>query len=364
MRRAEILAQLRSVLELDLDAIDLRKGVLGVVAIGVVVIIVALFGTVGMTAALAALFVIMADQPGSIRDRAQAVLLMTAFGALIALVAVWAGTSHVWVATLLTFVVTGVATLLSGLGPGAAVRGLLLSVWAIVALTFAGDLETAVQLAVAFMFGGILAAGIIWLRTRALPEPSVEAETKAATHTVGELARSALGWFSLLRATAAALAMALGTVLFPDHAIWAALTVLLVMKPNVGEAAATGVLRTLGTLAGVLAAEAVLAVSGGDDAIVIIGFLIAAFGMAALKNVNYAVFVLFLTALLVLSQALIGESADTAAIDRLLATILGAVIAFLGIGIGRWVIARSAVARGGAPNPTTGDAGDIDSTPG
>jgi len=359
-----MLAQLRTLLTLDLDAIDVRKGVMGVVAIGIVVIFVAIFGTVGMTAGLAALFVIMADQPGSLRDRSLAIVLTTVLGALIALVAVWAGTSHVWVATLLTFVVTGVATLVSGFGPGAAVRGLLLSIWAIVALTFGGDTESAVQLAVAFALGGVIAAGIIWLRDRALPEPSAEVEVKAATRTLGDLARSPLGWFSLLRASAAALAMALGALLFPEHAIWAALTVMLVMKPKAGEAVAAGVLRTLGTLAGVVAAEVVLDISNGQDAVIIIGFLIAAFGMAAFKKVNYAIFVLFLTALLVLSQALIGESADTAATDRLLATIIGAVIAFIGIGVGRWALARSTEDGGGAPDPTTDELGDMDTTPG
>ena len=120
------------------------------------------------------------------------------------------------------------------------------------ALSFGGDTESAIELAVAFSVGGVIAAAIIWLRTRALPEPSIEVKAKAATRTLGDLARSPLGWFSLLRASAAALAMALGAVLFPDHAIWAALTVLLVMKPKAGETVAAGVLRTLGTLAGVV----------------------------------------------------------------------------------------------------------------
>ena len=359
-----MIEQLRSLLTLDLDQIDLRKGLMGVVAIAIVVVFVAIFGTVGMTAGLAALFVIMADQPGSIRDRIVAVLLMTGFGALIAMVAVWAGTSNIWAATLLTFIVTGVATLVSGFGPGAAVRGLLLSIWAIVALTFGGDTETAVQLAVAFASGGAIAAVILWLRSRSSPEPAMEAETAASTRTLGDLARSPLGWFSLLRASAVALAMALGALLFPDHAIWAALTVVLVMKSKAGEAVAAGILRTFGTVAGVVAAEVVLGSSGGPDAALLIGFFIAAFGMAAFKKVNYALFVLFLTALLVLSQALIGESADTAAIDRLLATILGAAIAFSGIGIGRWALARSTGGGGGAPDPTTGELGDMDTTPG
>ena len=42
--------------------------------------------------------------------------------------------------------------------------------------------------------------------------------------TVGQLVRSPLGWFSLLRAAATTLALALGILLFEAHPIWAALT--------------------------------------------------------------------------------------------------------------------------------------------
>jgi hypothetical protein len=252
-------------------------------------------------------------------------------------------------------VVTAVATLAAGLGASAANRGLLLSIWAVLAISFAGDTESAVQLAVAFAAGGTIAAVIMWLRTRALPEPSIETEATAASRTFEEILRSPLGWFSLLRATAAALAMALGVLLFPDHAVWAALTVLLVMKPKAGEAVAAGLLRTIGTLLGVLATEAVLELSGGDDAILIVAFMVAAFAMIALKNVNYAVFVACLTVVLVLLQELVGESGDAAASDRLFATILGSVIALIGLGVGRWIVGKLVVGPGEA---------DEDQTPG
>jgi hypothetical protein len=350
-----MLAQLRDLLRLDLGAVDLRKGLTGLVAIIVFAVFVTIFGDIGMVAAMAALFVIMADGPGPLRDRAVGVLIMTVFGSLIALVGIWAGAEHIWAATLLTFVVTAVATLAAGLGASAATRGLLLSIWAVLAISFAGDTDSAIQLAVAFTAGGIVAAFLIWLRSRMRPGPSVGADTSGATRTLDEIVHSSLGWFSLLRATAAALSMALGVWLFPDHAIWAALTVLLVMKPKAGEAVAAGLLRTIGTLLGVLAAEAVLGLSGGDDAILIVGFMVAAFGMTALKNVNYAIFVACLTAVLVLSQELVGASGDVAASERLFATILGSVIAFIALGIGRWIIGRHVVGPSGA---------DEDQTPG
>jgi len=54
-------AQLRELLRLDRDAIDLHKGVTGLASILAFAIFVAVFGTIGMVAALATLFVIMAD---------------------------------------------------------------------------------------------------------------------------------------------------------------------------------------------------------------------------------------------------------------------------------------------------------------
>jgi hypothetical protein len=352
-------AQLRELLRLDLDAVDLHKGVTGLASILAFAVFVAIFGTIGMVAALATLFVIMADQPGPLRDRGIGVLIMTVVGSIIAFVGAWAGTQHIVVAALLTFVVVALATLAAGFGPANVVRGMLLSVWAVVAVSMAGDTDTALQMAVAFAGGGLIAAGIIWLRTRALPEPSIEAEAKGAAHTIGETIRSPLGWFALLRATAAGLAMWLGAVLFPEHAIWAALTVILVMKPKAGETLASGLLRTIGTVAGVVVAEVVILISGGEAIVMAIGFMLFAFGMAALHKVNYAIFVACLTGVLVLSDQLASGTGESTASDRLLATLLGAAIAFIGIGLGRMLLGRPVVG-GEADTP----AEDEDQTPG
>jgi len=123
----------------------------------------------------------------------------------------------------------------------------------------------------------------------------VEAEAEAAAYSLEELIRSPLGWSGLLRAGAIGLATVLGIVLFPDHAIWPALTVLLVMRPKAGEAVEASVLRTVGTLAGVLIAEAVVAVADGSELVIFAAFMVGAFAMVALKKVDYAVLVLFLT---------------------------------------------------------------------
>lgn len=335
-----MVARLRELLRLDLDAVDLHKGLTGLVSIFAFGVFVAVFGDIGMVAALATLFVIMADQPGSPRDRGLGVLFMTVAGSLIALVGIWAGTQHLLVATILTFVVVALATLAASLSAAFAIRGMLLAVWAVVAISLAGETETAVPMAVAFAGGGLIAAGVIWLRSRALPASSVEAEAKAVERELGLIIRSPLGWFAFLRAAAAGVALWLGAALFPEHVIWAALTVILVMKPKLGETMASGLLRTMGTVLGVILAEALIAVSSGENVVVLAGFMVAGFGMAALQKVNYAVFVACLTSLLVLSDELVTGTGEATAMDRLAATLLGAAIAFIGIGIGRLLVGR------------------------
>lgn len=349
----------RELLKLDLQAIDPRKGVMGLGAILAFGLFVAIFGEVGMVAALAVLFVILADQPGTLRDRGLGVLVFTAGGTIIALIGVWAGSTHVLVSAALTFMVVLLSTLAAGFGPAMAARGMLLSVWAVVAISLAGQQESAFELAVAFAGGGLIAAAIIWLRTRALPEPSLEGEAVAAARTLESIVRSALGWFALLRAGAAGIALWLGASIFPEHTIWAALTVILVMKPRAGETLAAGLLRTTGTVLGVIVAEALIALTNGDQAAALLGFLVAAFAMAALQKVNYAVFVACLTAVLVLTDQLIAGTGDATASDRLFATLLGAALAFTAIAIGRVLSNRPVVGSDDSP-PAEGD----DQTPG
>jgi hypothetical protein len=326
-----------SLLALDMEQASARKGAVGLLAVVLALVFIALFGTVGMTAGVAALFVFAADSPGAPADRIRGVLVMTVGGALIASVAVWAGTGTVWAATLLTFVIAGLGTIAAGFGAGAATRGLLLTLWAVVALSFAGDADSGLEVAGAYLVGGLIAAAILWVQARTpLAESAVGA--RDSTPALAEIVASPLGLFALVRAAAVGLATFLGIELFPEHAIWPALTVVLVLRPKLGDTLEKGVLRTIGTLVGVAAAGAVVALADGSDAVVIAAFLVAAFAMVALKDVNYWVFVLFLTAVLVLMQELLGADADAAGADRLLATLLGSGIAFAGIGVGLLIV--------------------------
>lgn len=67
--------------------------------------------------------------------------------------------------------------------------------------------------------------------------------------------------------------------------------------------------------------------------------------------------VAFLTALLVFASELLADAGSSAAIDRLLATIMGAVLAFIALGIGRWILVRRA--RAGEADVPPGQTDDV-----
>ena len=195
-----------------------------------------------------------------------------------------------------------------------------------------------VVIGLAFLLGGAIATLVLWVQSRGQSPEPIEDVGERMVKSFDELIRSPLAAIAVVRASAVAIGTVVGIVWFPEHPAWPALTVLLVMTSKPGEAIGAGLLRSFGTLLGVLAAELVVGIAGGTEAILLLFFLLAAFGMFAFKNVAYWVYVLFLTAVLVLIQALTGADAGAAAADRLVATALGATIAFIGIGIGRLVI--------------------------
>jgi uncharacterized membrane protein YccC len=331
----------RELLAVDLTKLDLRKGALGTVAVIIAATVVERFGLVGETAGLAALFVLATDHPGSTRDRLSGVVTLTMTGSVIAFLAILVGTDHAVAAGLLTFAVTAITTLVSGRGTTVAGRALVLSIWAVFALGFNGDTRTALELALAFVLGGAIATAALWIGSRGESHTAAEESVESEVRSVDDLIRSPLAAIALIRASAVAVGTVLGIFWYPDHPVWPALTVLLVMTSSPGQAIGAGLLRTFGTIIGVLAAEVVIEVFGDSEAALLVAFAIFAFGMFAFKNVAFWIYVFFLTGVLILIQALVGADADAAAIDRLTATILGAVIAFVGIAIG-WLVVRSA----------------------
>ena len=320
-----------SVYRFDWSEINLGGGATTVgVIVGVTAVLI-LFGTLGIAIAIAALFVMIADEPGSLRSRLFALALFTVGGSLLAFAGAWAGTSHVLVAGVLMAVIVYLATVAAALGKPAAVRGLLMALWVILALALSGTVDAPVELALAFMVGGVLAGIGVWISGSIHPSPSSEDEKSPLISTlVGEL-WTPLGQFALIRGLSAGLATYVGIVLFPDFPIWIVISVLVILREERGATLQIGLLRTAGTLLGVIAASTSLILIGDSQTAVTAAFLLSGFAMIALQKVNYAIFTLFLTAMLVFALHVTGDDASAGGMARFLATLIGVGIAFTAI---------------------------------
>jgi uncharacterized membrane protein YccC len=113
------------------------------------------------------------------------------------------------------------------------------------------------------------------------------------------------------------------------HGYWAALTVLIVLRPDYSSTLYRGVQRASGTVLGVgLGLATVLLGHLGSVALLagVTGTLFAAY---ALLTVNYLFFAVFLTDFVVVLLALLGLPADQTAPERLIGTGLGTGLALL-----------------------------------
>ena len=144
---------------------------------------------------------------------------------------------------------------------------------------------------------------------------------------------NAIVTFAVVRALAAALAVAIGFEWFPEHAAWTVLTFVLVLRPPKEQTTVVAVGRTLGTVAGVLIGMAAAQLVGDDLAAQLIAFILAGFLMLAFSDVNYAVSTAFTTAMLLLSERILHEDVYQTGWERLGATVAGVVIAFAVIGV-------------------------------
>jgi len=320
----------------DRERLDLRAGVLGLVVLAVFGAANALVGPVAMAAAIGALVVLATDPPPAGRSWATALLPLVIGGAVLTYIAVSIGGQAV-PAALLVGVVGTVATLHGGRSRKAGTRGLIATLWIILALTLYHTGVGALAYAVAFAIGGAIGAGVALARARkgaaeGTGADDVEAEAVAEPPTLRALLASPIGQFAILRGVGLAVAVFLGFTFFPGHPAWLAISSLLVMRPPTRNALVVGVQRSLGTGVGVIAAVALASVIGENTPALVLLFLASAFLMMAVREVNYALFAMFVTAVVVYSQRILGADAAESGMDRLAETVVGVAIAFVVLG--------------------------------
>jgi uncharacterized membrane protein YccC len=262
----------------------------------------------------------------------------TVYGAIIGGLAFWSSDSEVAVALVLG-IAAYVGTLAAAAGPQSARAGLFLTLWALLALMLgSGDTEPS-RVSIAFLAGGAIAIGVTAIRLRTVGEDEADDEDQpdeldtvepqlSRSQQLGSAILGPVGQFAILRTIAVVAAVLLGFWWFASYPMWIAITVIVVVQPSSAQSASIGVQRTLGTALGVGVAIVVAQVLPQGDSGVVIAFLVSGLLMVAFMGANYTLFAAFLTAMLVFGQRLAEADAFEAGWERLLATAVGAIMAF------------------------------------
>ena len=141
-------------------------------------------------------------------------------------------------------------------------------------------------------------------------------------------------WNSIYARHAIRLAVTLTVAVIAQHLLplahgqWIGLTVVLVLRPDFAATFTRGVGRVAGTVGGAILASIIAAFHPSDSAYIVLAILFAGLGYA-LFNVSYALFSVAITGYVVYMLAFGGAPEHASAIDRVVATVLGGVLALL-----------------------------------
>ncbi len=139
--------------------------------------------------------------------------------------------------------------------------------------------------------------------------------------------RSPFGRHAVRLAVTLAAAGVLADVLPIQRGYWITLTAVLVLRPDFTTTLSRGIARIAGTIVGVVAATAiVLAVPNTPHVTLAFAILFAAISYAAFQ-LNYGLFSVTVTAYVVFLLALLGTPEATAVQNRLVATVIGGLLA-------------------------------------
>ncbi len=321
----------RSVLEelisIERGRLDLRAGAIGLGILAVVLAGLGLIGAPAVAVAVGVLVVLVGPAPASPSDWIRG-LVVVGLGAALTVVAVAVGAEAVPAAAFAALV-GATSTLEAGRGRNAAVRSFLMTIWLVLALTLTDTGTSGIAYAIALAAGcGIGALGLA-IRTGRAGRGDETDGASGPVPTYAALARGPLGLMAVLRGLGLGLAVLLGYAWFPEHPAWAALTALIIIRPPTRRAVVVGLKRSIGTGTGVVLAVLLAGLAGGSTPAVAVLFLATAFLMMALRDADYTLVSVLVTALIVFGQRLVRVDASEAGLERFLATVVGVAIAFV-----------------------------------
>lgn len=337
---------LNQVFSVDWDQVRLKRALSGLVATLVVLAFIGIVETVVLIVVMASLFNIAAANDGPMSERWRVMAQFSILGAIIGGLAFWSFDTAVAAAVVLG-IVTYFATLLAAFGQRSARAGLFLTLWVVIAMLLGTGETSPLIVSAAFLIGGVVAIVITAVRLRLVAEDEADddsvskgevdsadiAPEGSAISRLRWASRSTSGQFAVLRAFAVVLSTFVGFWLFPEYAFWSSITVIIVVKPSAGKTAAIAFERTLGTTVGALVAVVAVQLLPGNQVYAVLGFAVSAFFMLAFMNANYTYFAAFLTSTLVFSLRMVQEDAFDGGIERVGATLVGALISWVTVAI-------------------------------
>lgn len=341
VRRDEF-GMIEDIVRVDWEQVRFRRAASGLLSMLAVVVFIGSVRDVIFAALMATLFVTAAGGDGTMSQRLPGMVRFSVVGAALGGLAFWSATDALSVALVLG-IATYLGTLAAAEGPTAARAGLYLTIWPLFALMMGSADTEPWTVVVGFLLGGAVAIGFAAFRLRVSTEAEAGDESlpneldEVPGTSFGERLRGAalspIGAFAVLRTVAVVLAVVLGFWWFSSYPLWVAITVIVVVKPSANQSMSTAVQRTLGTAVGVGVAVLLAQVLPKGDVAVVMAFLASGFLMIAFNNANYTLFAAFLTSMLVFGQRLVQADALEAGWERLLATLVGALIAVAVIAI-------------------------------
>jgi hypothetical protein len=347
---------IEDIVRIDWDQVRLRRAASGLVSMLVVLAFIGAIDDVLFAALMATLFVTAAGGGGSMRQRLPGMIEFTVAGAALGGLAFLSAESPPTVALVLG-IATYLGTLAAAAGPAGAKAGLYLTIWPLFALMMGSADTEPWTVSVAFLVGGAVAIGVTAIRLHVANQdaPTDEVHDQldqvpgaSFGRRVMHAATSPIGIFAVVRTVAVIAAALLGFWWFSSYPLWVAITVIVVVKPSANQSASTAVQRTLGTAMGVALAVLIAQVLPKSDIAVGVAFLTSGFLMVAFNNANYTLFAAFLTSMLVFGQQLVQADAFEAGWERLLATLVGALIAIIATAIGAGLKRRHVTPEGTA----------------
>ena len=328
--------------QLNRDGIDLKQGLqLTIVIFCPVIVLGYFFGTVGIIAGLAALFAMLSDFKGPLRSRLKLLGSFTLIGTAITVIAGITG-PYMWLVVLSVLIFAFACTLLQAYGSHMGKMMYLLILWFLMAYLFGYTPYDTRSTAFGFLIGSLASICYIVLVSLFSRKKRPKAQGTAPLNQQGNATaggiRVQLNWnspifrFAVVRSVLLSIAIIIGWKLFPTEAYWVAITILVIIKEDPHQIIVSGVERATGTLLGAVIAISILGLFS-DPLISLLVFLLALFLMFSFRLVNYAIFVFFMTIMLMSTIAIGGSDVTTGGIVRFLAVTSGVALAFLGIGI-------------------------------